>query len=426
MSVRVVVLVVILSILGCTSEDDGPGAGNKSAPTPAVSIAGQWRAVLASPGGELPFELVIGDDQRSGHVLNGEEIVPFSEVTRDGQQVEMNYRWYDSEITAEISADGAVMRGRWRKTHQDGVDSSLPFSATRGMAVRFLPLPGQSAAKDISGTWAVEFSDEDGSEPAQGEFVQIGNRVSGTFLTPTGDYRFLAGSFEQDRLRLSAFDGGHVFLFDAALTADGRLVGDFWSRETYHATWQASRASEGQQILPDAWAQVSQTDGVEGVHFSFENLKGQTVSLDDPRFAGKPVLLNLFGSWCPNCNDEAPILSRWYTEYKDQGLEIIGLAYEYTGNVERDREMIGRFKARHNIDYELLLVGTYDKSDAAATLDFIDNIIAYPTTIFLDRNHTIQKIHSGFSGPGTGSHHTEMVAELESEVLSLLSENVTK
>ncbi|MFK7956457.1 MAG: TlpA disulfide reductase family protein [Lysobacterales bacterium] len=425
MNGKIAMVVLVLSMLGCSSEDNASGSGTESTSAP-VSIAGQWRAVLTSPGGELPFELVIGNDQSSGHVLNGEEVVPFSEVTRDGQHIEMTYRWYDSEITAEVSADGAVMRGRWRKTYENGVDSSLPFSATRGMAVRFLPLPGQSETVDISGTWAVEFTDEDGNEPARGEFVQTGKQVSGTFMTPTGDYRYLAGSFEQGRLRLSAFDGGHVFLFDAALNDDGSLVGDFWSRETYHATWKASRASEGQEILPDAWAQVAMSDGVAGVSFAFENLKGQTVSLSDPRYAGKPVLLNLFGTWCPNCNDEAPILSRWYSEYRDQGLEIVGLAFEYTGDVERDREMIGRFKARHDIDYELLLAGTFDKGDAADTLDFIDNITAYPTTIFLDKNHKVQKIHSGFSGPGTGSHHTEMVAELKSEMLSLLTKNAQK
>ncbi len=423
MNVKGIFLLSLVLTAGCSSEDSSVPAGPapEAAPAPA-SIAGQWRGVLASPGGELPFELVIDEGQASGYVLNGEERVEFSDVVREADQVVMSYRWYDSEITANISADGSVMRGRWRKTYEKGLDSALPFSATKGMAVRFLPLAGSAgSATDISGSWQVAFTDEDGTEPAQGEFQQNGSRVSGTFLTPTGDYRYLAGSFEQNRLRLSAFDGGHVFLFDATLDAAGRLRGDFWSRDTYHATWQGSRAEVGQEILPDAWEQVSMIDDSAAVSFAFSNLLGQTISLADQRYDGKVVLVNLFGSWCPNCNDEAPVLSRWYREHRDQGLEIIGLAFEYTGDLERDREMVRRFKERHNIDYELLLAGTYDKAEAAAALGFLDKVAAYPTTLFLDRQHQVQRIHSGFAGPGTGDYHTQMVSELELELERLLA-----
>ncbi|MEM6573353.1 MAG: TlpA disulfide reductase family protein [Pseudomonadota bacterium] len=413
-------------LTGCG--DDGATSAPREAEGEApagTTIAGSWRAVLSSPGGELPFELVIGDDQASGYVLNGEEQVPFGTVVRNGSELVMSYPWYDSEITAELSDDGSVMRGRWRKTHEGGKDSALPFSATRGMAIRFLPLASSGSddpPASIDGAWRVEFSDEDGTEPARGEFVQVGQAVTGTFLTPTGDYRFLAGSFEENRLRLSAFDGAHVFLFDARLDEEGTLSGDFWSRETYHATWEASRADEGEEILPDAWEQVSLNSDSNQIDFEFQNLVGETVSLKDPRFEGKVVLVNLFGSWCPNCNDEAPLLSRWYRERRDEGLEIVGLAFEFTGDVERDRVMIGRFRDRHEIEYELLLAGVNDKEEAAATLCFLDKVVAYPTTLFLDRDHQVQRIHSGFAGPGTGEFHTEMLKELQAELDRLLAE----
>ncbi len=425
---RVIGTVALATILLTGCGDEGAATSDRATakePPAVTTIAGSWRAVLSSPGGELPFELVIGDDQASGYVVNGEEQANFGSVERRGSQVVMSYPWYDSEITAELSSDGSVMRGRWRKTHEGGVDSSLPFSATRGMAIRFLPLAAATAAESdtsIDGTWRVEFSDEDGTEPARGEFVQDGQAVTGTFLTPTGDYRFLAGSFEQNRLRLSAFDGAHVFLFDAQLGEDGMLRGDFWSRETYHATWQASRADAGEKFLPDAWEQVSLSSASDRIDFAFQNLLGETVSLNDPRFEGKVVLVNLFGSWCPNCNDEAPVLSRWYKERRDDGLEIIGLAFEFTGDVERDREMISRFRDRHEIEYELLLAGVNDKEEAAKTLGFLDKVVAYPTTLFLDREHRVQRIHSGFAGPGTGDFHTEMLAELQAELNRLLAE----
>ncbi len=388
-------------------------------------LTGTWRAVLASPGGELPFRLEIERDGESyrAAAVNGEERAPFSHVSVDGRQVELGFSWYDAEIRAELSADGAVMRGRWRKTAAGGKDSALDFSATRGMAVRFLPPPATASAPfdDVSDAWSVEFTDEDGTEPARGEFVQTGTQVEGTFLTPTGDYRYLEGSYANGRLRLSTFDGAHAFLFTASARPDGSLHGDFWSRDTYHATWRAVRAGSG-DALPDAWSQVELTTTDQTISFAFEDLDGEVVTLADERFAGKPVIVNLFGSWCPNCNDEAPLLARWYREHRERGLEMVGLAFEYTGDAGRDREMVRRFRDRHGIDYPLLIAGTSDKADAAVAIGFLDRVLAYPTTIFLDRDHQVVKIHSGFAGPGTGEHYTALVAEFEVEIERLLAD----
>ena len=53
-------------------------------------------------------------------------------------------------------------------------------------------------------------------------------RVTGTFLTETGDYRYLEGVVDGDSLKLSCFDGSHAFLFHAALDQDS-FRGRFWS-----------------------------------------------------------------------------------------------------------------------------------------------------------------------------------------------------
>ena len=419
---RFVLVALSLLIAACNTPDNEPVASTN----PPVDLSGEWRAVLSSPGGELPFTLEITHDGEtySAHAINGEERAPFSHVTQNGSQVILSFSWYDAEITARLSDDGSVMHGRWRKTAAWD-DSVLDFSATRGLPTRFLPLPAtaRNAAPELAeldGVWAVEFSDEDGVSVAQGEFLQSGIELTGTFLTPTGDYRFLQGSYEHGVMRLSTFDGAHAFLFQAIAQADGTLIGDFWSRDSYHATWTGKPASQEQEILPDAWEMVELTSPDNTLSLSFDDLEGRTVTLDDPRFAGKPVLINLFGSWCPNCNDEAPELVRWYNNYHDQGLEIIGLAFEYSGEVERDREMIRRFARRHGVQYTLLLAGTTNKKDAAETLGFLDRVIAYPTTLFLNREHQVVGIHSGFSGPGTGHHHTELVAELTRRIEELL------
>ncbi len=255
---------------------------------------------------------------------------------------------------------------------------------------------------------------------ARGELVQTGANLTGTFLTPTGDYRFLEGTYRLGRLRLSTFDGAHAFLFDATAREDGTLAGDFWSRDTYHATWTARRAEEYESILPDAWTAVGLTNDEGAFSFTFPDLEGDPLSLGDPRFAGKVVLVNIFGSWCPNCNDEAPLLAEWHRRYRDRGLEIVGLAYEFTGDPDRGRQLVRRFAERYSIEYPLLLAGVSDKAAAASTLPDLTAVIAYPTTIFIGRDGKVRKIHTGFTGPGTGSHYQQLVAELETVIEELL------
>ncbi len=413
-----------------------------SAKTP--SLVGEWRAVLTSPGGELPFTLRIREvsGQLVAAAVNAGQEALLTGVKQQGQRVVLEFAWYDSEITAELDAAGQRLTGTFRRTSPQQ-DTRLPFSAVRGDARRFLPRAESgvtagdpTAVPGVSGIWAVTFRDDSGESPAQGEFQQQGDRVVGTFLTPAGDYRYLEGAFAEGLLRLATFDGSHAFLFHAKAQPDGTLSGDFWSRDTYHATWTARRLNElpaaagtptagavtGENVLPDPWQQVGLTHPEGRFTFAFPDLAGHTVAGTDARFAGKVVLVNLFGSWCPNCNDEAPWLAAWDRRYRDSGLAVVGLAFEFTGNPERDRRQVQHFAERHGITYPLLLAGISDKAAASALLPDLTRVLAYPTTIFIGRDGKVRKIHSGFAGPGTGHHHQELQREFERLIEELLAE----
>ncbi len=396
-------------------------AGCASTPLGAASedLHGTWRATLASPGGPLPFELFFGADGASAQIINGSERMPV-DVRRSDARVRVDIAVYDATITATLADDGRSMVGRWRKTTRTG-ESSLPFAATRGFSHRFVPALATGTSTTVSGIWRVTFTDNDGPYVARGELEQSGPIVRGTFLTATGDFRFLEGRFEGDHLRLSTFDGAHAFLFTADLQADGSLKGDFWSRDVYHATWVASREAPGASNLPDPFREVSAKAGAK-LRGTFTDLAGAAVSLEDPRFAGKVLLVDVFGTWCPNCNDLAPLLARWHRRYRDRGFEVIGLAYELTGDDARDRRQVAEYKRRYGLAFPLLLAGTSNKSDAAKTLPMLSAIKSYPTSIFVDRTGAIRRIHSGFAGPATGRHHLELIAAFEREIEALLAE----
>jgi thiol-disulfide isomerase/thioredoxin len=331
---------------------------------------------------------------------------------------------YDSRLEATLDATGRIMSGTWTKTVPDGV-TTLPFNAWKGDSQRFLVVDTEAAAgpsvPSVGGMWAVRFTDDDGIMPARGELVNIGMRVTGTFLTPLGDFRWFDGLYRRGRLRLSSFDGAHAFLLDAVTLEDGSLAGDFWSGDSYHATWTAWRpTAEADGRLPSAWTLVTPTDPEQRLRFAFPDLEGRTVSLSDDRYAGKVVIVQLFGTWCPNCHDEAPLLNRWYRRWRDDGLEVVGLAFEYSDDPERSRRQLERFRDHYEIEYPLLIAGVSDKAKAAEMLPDLSGVPAYPTTIFIRRDGRIFRIHSGFAGPATRDHHERLKAEFKRLIDRLL------
>ena len=384
---------------------------------PTVVELGPWRAVLESPGGELPFGIEMRSD--GADIVNGEEYIPVTRVTVDGANVLIEMEHYDSRIEAELSTDGKEMAGLWTKRSGAKTWAELPFHATAGEGSRFEGWANAGPGGRLSGRWSVDFSS--GDDPAVAIFEEGAvDTVSGTFLTTTGDYRYLEGTFQGDTLKLSCFDGAHAFLFDAKLQDDGTLAGDFWSRDSWHDTWTARRDDAAR--LPDAFKQTIWNEGVSLTDLTFPDLDGTPRSLADPAFGGKAVLLQVFGTWCPNCYDETEYLVELNQRYKGRGLSIVGLAFELTGDFERNAEQVRRYKRRHNIEYPILIAGTSDKSGATEALTALDRVRSYPTTIFLTGDGKVRDVHTGFTGPATGPAYDHLREEFEQRIEELLAE----
>ncbi|NOX57948.1 MAG: TlpA family protein disulfide reductase [Planctomycetes bacterium] len=405
-------------------------------PTDAAENLTAYRVVLESPGGELPFILHVGRHADSdsaelyAFIDNGEERIRVPSVLTDGRNIRLNIDHYDSTITLTSTADasGGLLpvpaKGIWRKRVGKDKWSQLPCSLTQSTGHRFKPLPAKEISvppvEPVTGRWMVKFGK--GGTPAIGIFKQGSDHtVQGTFLTTTGDYRYLSGSYEAGRLRLSVFDGGHAFLFDAIMQPDGTLKGDFWSRDVWHETWTAKR--DAAATLPDGFLQVPSKQNVALSSLKYRNLDGDMVSLSDPEFDGKVVIVEIFGSWCPNCHDAADHLNELKARYGPRGLQVVGLAFEITGDVSRDLQQVRRFIERNGVKFPVLLGGFADKDTVANDVPLIDKLQSYPTMVFLDRRDKVRAIYSGYYGPATGKAHTDMVKAIDSVIETLLAEN---
>lgn len=388
---------------------------------PPVAIrAGAWRAVLESPGGDLSFGLDLepaGDSIRAW-IVNGKERIEVPEVTLVDRKLAVRFPLYDSRIVADLDDDGAGLSGEWTRRAGPEEWSVLPFRAKCGERMEEGNGAGEDAAA-VAGTWVVDFSRDD--QPAVGRFEAAGaGRVTGTFLTTGGDYRYLAGRFDGTSLSLSTFDGAHAFLFKAEMSPDGTLAGDFWSRDTWHETWTARRDPEAG--LPDSFSLTSWSGDASLGDLFFPDLEGRPRALNDPAFAGQARLIQIFGTWCPNCNDAASFMGELAGRYESRGLSILGLAFEMTGDFSRDAEQVRIYAERHGLDFPILLAGLAGKEQASEALPILDKIRAYPTFIFLDGGDKVVSIYSGFSGPATGPDHARLRESFELILEELLVE----
>jgi thiol-disulfide isomerase/thioredoxin len=357
------------------------------------------------------LELSNQDPTLRAFIVNGTERLEVERVEWDGGRLVLGIDHYDSSIEATLSEGGARLDGRWHKTTASEKPAQLPFHATAGARPRFdtaAAADAETAVAAIEGRWTVQFASDE--EPAIGQFDATSDGVvQGTFLTTTGDYRYLSGAVADGLLRLSTFDGAHAFLFEARLQEDGTLAGDFWSRDTWHDTWTARR--DPHVALPDPFTLTSPIDGVDLAQLVFPDVDGNQRSLGDPELDGAARVVVLFGTWCPNCNDATQYLVELHRRYRDRGLVVVGLAFELTGEFDRDAQQVRTYAAHHGIDYPLLVAGRYGRDAESRS-----------STIFLDGSGRVRAVHTGFSGPATGEEHQRLREEYEEWIDSLLDE----
>ncbi len=383
---------------------------------------GAWKGGLLRNDGKLiPFHFEIKTEKNKTvlYVINAADKMRVDKIrlTKDSVFIEMPV--FESAFKIKKISDHQ-WQGVWIKGGSVK-QQVMPFTAQTQLSL--LPEVITPAATNISGRWEVTFIKGDLlSRPAIGEWQQKGSTLRGTFLTPTGDYRFLSGMVNGDSLMLSTFDGGHAFLFTAKINSNQQITGGtFYSGATSSEPWMAVKNEKA--TLPHVAAMYLK-DGEEKLNFRFNDLDNKPVSINDAKFKNKVVIVQIMGSWCPNCMDETAFLSDYYNHNKQRGVEIIGLAYEYTTDVERSRKSIQKFKDRFNIKYTVLNTGVTvgDSLRTEKTLPQLTQIKSFPSTIFIDKKGKVAKIYAGFEGPGTGVHYDEMKKEFYATVDRLLKE----
>jgi len=381
-----------------------------------------WRAQLHRTDGRnivFNFEWITEKGKAVWYIRNAGERLRVTDIQVKGDSMIVQMPLFESQFRIKKENQGASLSGVWIKGGAIRTQV-IPFTAQKG-SERF---PGSAvAARNINGRWAARFINKTGADPAVAEFTQHNNTVTGTFLNPTGDYRYLEGVVSHDSLQLSCFDGGHAFLFTAKID-DNHTISNGWyySGGVFKQPWTAEKNDTAS--LPQDDVAMYLRPGEDKLHFTFNDLDGKPVSINDERFKNKVVVVQFMGSWCPNCMDETAFLSDYYNKNKHRGIEIVSLAYEYSTDRERSVKTLRKFQQRFNVQYPMLITGVAinDSMRTEKTLPELTPIKFFPSSAILDKQGKVRKLDTGFNGPATGDHYVQYKKEFEETVNKLLSE----
>ena len=391
---------------------------NVSGQSTSLLKPGFWQGkLIRNDKQEIPFTFLI-EKKNTLYLVNASEKILVDDIKKKGDSIEIHFPFFGAGLVIKKNTPH-FLQGYYFKKQPDK-NTFIPFEAVYGDK----KIISNTNSTNITGIWEVSFENKNGIEKGVANFSQNSDgKVTGSFLTITGDYRFLAGFVKNDTLQISGFDGGFASYFTANFKNDSTLInGKFYFGASSITNWSAIKNESA--TLPDEYNYSHLKAGESSLNFSFLSMDGKKISIQDAQYKGKVVIIQILGSWCPNCMDETSFLVDYYNKNKKRGVEVIGLAFEKTTNFEEAKKELSYFKKRFNPSYPILITGVTpsDPLRVEKTLPQIDKIAAFPTTIFINKKGEVTKIHTGYNGPGTGKFYTSFKLAFNKLVDEMLAE----
>jgi len=379
---------------------------------------GNWHAELAlNDRLVLPFNLEFSKVKKFGiAVINAEEKIQLTKILCKADSIYASFPEMDGKLVFKVDEFGKYLRGYWldNRKHKN---IKIPLSAYFSNDPRF-SFPASNFITQpfvIDGRWEVKFSpDQKDESNALGIFKTNGNTISGTFQTETGDYRFLEGNISGGNYALSSFDGAHAYVFTGEIKGDS-INGIFYSGSKYRTTWTALRNENASLRNPDSLSYLI-SKNQPFVFNHAKQLNGKPFLFSSANYQNKVVIIQIMGTWCPNCLDETKVLKELYNDLHRYGLEIISVCYEADIELKKQLKKLKDFKKRSKIPYTILYGGLANKELASSDFGMLNQVMSFPTSIFIGKDGNVWSIHTGFNGPATGEAYTNFKNKIRYEI----------
>lgn len=361
----------------------------------------------------VQMELHLGNEKDTAWYINGKERIASLPSHRSGDTLFLEHSVFHTSVVIWPDENG------WKGYFEDHQRQPLYRIPLKLSPYNGQRMPISHTDNYASGMWNVLFfGDESTPYPATGVFSQADGALHGSFLTETGDYRFLSGAQSGNRLLLSGFDGLHAFFVDARIEEDS-IKGAFWSGSHFYRKFEGVRTDQSFLSNPYQLTEIKkEVEPLAG--FVYQTPKDSL--LFEHMIERGPAVIQIMGTWCPNCMDESIYLNNIFEKYGPRGLKIIGVAFEKGQDRHEMFEKVNKMKKALKMNYPILLGGAPKKEVVLAHFPLLTDLKSYPTTIYFNRSMEPVKIYTGFSGPGTGTFFEEYAKENERLIEELLSQ----
>jgi len=374
---------------------------------------GAWRGVIKYDSVDVPFNFQL--ERKASRlemiVKNGDELISLSGTKTQNDSLYIPLVVFDVQLV--VKAEDEQLNGYWQKNYRN---SKVPFSANFGKE-RFES--NKKTTLEVSKKWQMTFKPgEISAYSAIGLWQQKKNIISGTILTGVSDFRYFEGILSGDSIKASSFDGAHAFLIRGK-RVDGVWKGVFHFDNGYNEDWVA-RPDEDAEIEKQYTKVKSKT------HRPYYDIlaagSGGEGAIDESKYFNKVLIIQLFGTWCPNSLDATRFLQKWYEENKSKDVEILAVTYEPNYSREYGEARIADYSYKLGIDYDVILGGRLSKSQAALAFPFMSKIEAFPTLVIVDKEGFVHSVFNYFNGPATNEYYEAFEKQFEEVVENLLNE----
>ncbi len=390
------------------------------APLKVTEWQGSAQIATNGSGFTIPVHLQLESKGSTlvGSFVDGPQRTTSTSGKLNGQDVTLHFADYAVTFRGQIVGD--QLAGNYSA---DSGRFSYP--------VTLRPAPKEAAVHttanvpNIGGTWIIPTESPKGEHAWRLVIRQNADDVSATILRVDGDTGTLHGSYQDGGFVLSHFQEVRPAMLEITPERDNTLTVKFFSTHappgTSFVQWHAIRPSQvASTPQPDDFAAHTVVrDPRQPFPFSGKDLDGKLVTNRDPRFHGKVVLVSITGSWCPNCHDEAPFLAELYSKYHAQGLEIVALDFEEPEQIT-NLTRLHAFIQRYKLDYTFLIAGVPEELNQK--LPRVENLNAWPTTFFLNRQGLVRRVETGFPSSGSTDFHRDVKVAYMQTIETLLAE----
>ena len=278
------------------------------------SLEGTLDATVTVNNVSVPFRIEIdgtGADVHS-YFFNGDDRVnPSNSGAFQNGSLVLTFDSYATKLEATFK-DGTLIG-----TYGGSAGNAHAFQAKRHDLSP--TATGDQHAPDISGLWEIQVKSPKSESAWHFVVNQTGAKIDAAILRVDGDTGTLSGNFKDGKFILSHFTGERPFYVEATPQSDSSLrlqIASFHDTQDLVALRPADARARNFAPPDDPTQPTKVKDPPEQLRFSFPDMTGRIVSSTDEQFRGKVVLVNVTGSWCPNCHDEASFLEELYRKFR--------------------------------------------------------------------------------------------------------------